>query len=142
MVYFLHLKYIEAIRPKYIEVGSESESPASPAYGYARYGRLLNISVKQTFINLRPLGYNMSQIRKLTPTEIMSEANQILGQFMTTWNTDTIERAFQLQDEVEDNKESRCVWSLWEKIDWAMVEIEECLVSALIMLEDLQLQNE
>jgi hypothetical protein len=84
----------------------------------------------------------MSQIRKLTPTEIMSEANQILGQFMTTWNTDTIERAFQLQDEVEDNKESRCVWSLWEKIDWAMVEIEECLVSALIMLEDLQLQNE
>ena len=61
MVCFLHLKYIEAIRPKYIEVGSESESPASPAYGYARYSRLLNISVKQTFINLRPLVRIMSK---------------------------------------------------------------------------------
>ena len=84
----------------------------------------------------------MSQNIKLTPPEIMTEANLILGQFMTTWNTDTIDRAFQLQDEVNDNMHTRCVWSLWEKIDWAMTEIEECLVSALIVLEDLQLQNE
>ena len=79
---------------------------------------------------------------KLTPPEILTEANALIGQFMTTWNTDTIERAFQLQDEVEDNKNTRCVWSLWAKVDWVMEEIEECLISALIVLEDSQLQNE
>ena len=62
MVCFSHLKYIEAARPKYIEVGSESESPASPAYGYAKYSRLINLSAKQTFINLRPLVRIMSKI--------------------------------------------------------------------------------
>ena len=108
---------------------------------FATKCRHINMSVKKTFINPRPLGYNMSQIRKLTPPEIMTEANSILGQFMTTWNTDTIDRAFQLQDEVNDNMHTRCVWSLWEKIDWAMTEIEACLVSALIVLEDFENQR-
>jgi len=36
--------------------------PASPAYGYAKGSRLLNISVKQTFMYFRPLVRIMSRM--------------------------------------------------------------------------------